>query len=158
LREETGVTVAADHIVSALRKMLNENAAAILDNVEVSLPAPPRRTAARRPRERRRRVRLADAVNAGVIPSGAVIFAEYKGARYEATVQPDGGLFFEGTTYKKVTKATAAVTSKHGTPRPYYGTRFWKFRGDDGVVRTLASVLQECAGREDVPQQEDRPS
>jgi hypothetical protein len=40
LKRDTGVKVSADHIVSGLRKILNENAATILDNVEISIPAP----------------------------------------------------------------------------------------------------------------------
>jgi len=38
IRRETGVSVTADDIVGALRKMLNENAGRVLQDVEVSLP------------------------------------------------------------------------------------------------------------------------
>lgn len=147
LRDETGVKVTADNIVAGLRKMLNENAAAILENVEVSLPKATAAKPARRSTRGQRRPNLAELVNAGAIPAGTTVFAEYKGSRYEASVQGNGTLLFEGKPYKKIGGASAAVTSKHG-PALAYGWQFWKTRTPDGAVKTLRTIRQEHAADE----------
>ena len=115
LKRDTGVTVAADDIVGALRKMLNESSARVLQDVEVSLPDSARKSSERSPA---RRVTLRDLVAASLLREGSRLFVDYKGERYVATVQSDGMIEFEGTTYETPSAAGGAVTKKHNVSAP----------------------------------------
>lgn len=139
LKRDTGVSVAADHIVGGLRKMLNESAGTILDNVEVSLPEPPGEKAART--RVSRKCGLSDLLAVNLLSPGLSLFVEYKGVRYDATLQADGALLFEGQTYKTASAAGGAVTSKHGVSAPN-GWGFWQFTAPGGAVNTLETVRQ----------------
>lgn len=139
LRRETDVAVSADHIVTGLRKMLNEHAALILDNVEVSLPEP--REKKRRKRSVTTSCELADLLQANLIEPGLVLFSDYKGVRYEASVQADGKILLEGKEHKTPSAAGGAVTAKHDVSAPN-GWVFWQFLDANGNPKVLQSLRE----------------
>lgn len=138
LKRDTGVMVSADHIVSGLRKVLNESAASILDNVEVSLPEPQEKE---QRRKTGKRCELASLLEANLISPDTVLFVEYKDIRYEATVQANGTILLDGEYFKTPSAAGGAVTSKHGISAPN-GWMFWQFLGSDGKPKSLETVRQ----------------
>jgi len=142
LKRETGVNVSADHIVTGLRKMLNDNAAGILEDVQVSLPAAKDRKPKRRRTPSASQATLADLINAGLVAEGTVLFNEYKGTRYEAFVQADGTILFEGAAYKSPSAAGGAVTAKHDLSAPN-GWWFWQVTDSAGATKRLETVRQE---------------
>jgi len=133
LKRDTGVTVAADDIVGALRKMLNESSARVLQDVEVSLPDSARKSSGRSPTPR---VTLSDLVAASLLREGSSLSVSYKGERYVATVQPDGMIKFEGATYGTPSAAGGAVTKKHNVSAPP-GWTFWHFTDRNGNEQPL---------------------
>ena len=141
LKRDTGVAVTADHIVAGLRRMLNENAALILDDVEVSLPD---REKGKSPKgvKPSGQSELKDLIRAGLIKPEMTLFAEYRGSHYEATVQADGSILLDGISYKSPSAAGGAVTAKHGI-HPPNGWRFWKFTDSEGETRALRSLRQK---------------
>lgn len=141
LRRETGVRLKADQIVSGLRKILNESAAAILEDVEVSLPTRKTREVRRRPR-----ASLKELLDVELISPGSVLFADYKGEHHEATVQADGTIMFEGKAYQKPSAAARAVTTKHGV-KHVNGWAFWQFEDAAGLTKRLAAVRKEFVAR-----------
>ena len=148
LRRDTGVAVSADHIVTGLRKMLNDSAATILDDVQVSLPEAEISKPSRKPRSRGPRCRLADLLAARLIEPETVLFTEYKGSRYEATIQPDGTVSFEGATYKTPSAAGGAVTAKHGI-HPPNGWNFWQLMDSEGNATALETIRQAYQAKDE---------
>ena len=140
LRRDTGVAVSADHIVTGLRKMLNESAALILDNVEVSLPEPKGKKGRKRGRIPKS-CELADLLQASLIQPGLVLFAEYKGVRYEASVQADGKILLEGKQHKTPSAAGGAITAKHDVSPPN-GWTFWHFIDANGTPKILQTLRE----------------
>jgi hypothetical protein len=144
LRRETGIRVKADEIVTALRRMLNESAVAVLEDVEVSLPQEGRGGRARQ--ERRPYCTLRKLVEAGLVKAGSKAFAEYQGQRYEAVVQPDGKMLFEGEAFRSPSAAGGAVTAKHGVSKPN-GWTFWQVKNSEGEVVKLAALRKQFAAK-----------
>ena len=140
LRRDTGVAVSADHIVTGLRKMLNDAAASILDDVQVSLPdAKPDEGS--RQRKGGPRCKMTDLMGAGLINAGTTLIVEYKGSRYEAVLQEDGTIIFEGTIFKTPSAAGGAVTAKHNVSPPN-GWVFWSFISASGNAVLLETIRQ----------------
>ena len=146
LKRETGVPVTADHIVAGLRKMLNESAASVLDDVEVSLPEPKKRKSPVSRKATGRRCTLKDLVTADLIRPETTLFVEYKGKVHEATVQADGTILFEGKTFKTPSAAGGAVTAKHGVHAPN-GWWFWQLSAPDGSPKPLETIRQEYSDK-----------
>ena len=138
IKRDTGVIVTADDVVGALRKMLNENAARVLQNVEVTFPAT---SGSKRTRKTSPRVALENLIKAGLLSAGAAIFANYKGERYEATIQGDGTIVFEGNSYKTLSAAGGAITAKYNVNAPN-GWDFWQFTSPDGEAKPLDALRQ----------------
>ncbi len=151
LKRDSGVAVSADHIVTGLRKMLNESSAAILDNVEVSLPASKKDEAVKRERRSGSRCKLKDLLAAELIQPETTIFVEYKGTRYEAAVQANGTVLFEGKAYSSPSAAGGAVTAKHGVHAPN-GWVFWNFTDSDGSSKPLESIRQQFCDQNPTPE------
>jgi len=139
LKRDTGVSVAADRIVTALRKMLNESAAGILDDVRVSLPETEKGKTPKKQGPSGARCRLSDLIDANLLEPDTKLFAEYRGTTYEATVQAEGTILFEGTSYKTPSAAGGAVTAKHGIHAPN-GWDFWNLKDSEGAIRPLGSL------------------
>jgi len=131
VRRETGVSVKPDQIVTALRKMLNETAASMLEDIEVSLPQP-----ATRQKKGGAHVTWKKVFEAGLVPPGTVLFVDYQDHHYEATVQEDGTILFEGKAYRTPSGAGEAVTSKYGVSGPN-GWTFWQFKDASGTAQPL---------------------
>jgi hypothetical protein len=138
LRRETGVRVRADQIVTALRKMLNEATAGMLEDIEVSLPS---QEPKKRVTEGGERVTLKALVDAGLVPQNAELFVDYKGTKYTAVVQGDGSVLFEGKSYRSPSAAGGAVTEKHGIHAPN-GWKFWSYTDAAGKVKELDEARQ----------------
>ncbi len=81
-------------------------------------------------------------INAGLVAEGTVLFNEYKDTRYEALVQADGTILFEGATYKSPSAAGRAVTAKHDVSAPN-GWQFWQITDSADATRLLETVRQE---------------
>jgi len=156
LKRDSGVSVAADHVVGALRKMLNENAASILQDVQVSLPLEAAERTRKRTKRVGQRIKLRDLVDADLIPVGTVLFVDYKSVRYEASVEADGSILFEGLTYKTPSAAGGAVTGKYGVYAPN-GWTFWKFRDKDGTIKPLEAARQEYISQHGSREPEAQP-
>ena len=146
LKRETGVPVTADHIVAGLRKMLNESAASVLDDVEVSLPEPKKNKPRMSEKPTSPRCTLKDLVRANLIRPETTLFVEYKGTVHEATVQPDGTILFEGKLFKTPSAAGGAVTAKHGVHAPN-GWWFWQLNAADGSPKPLETIRQEYSNK-----------
>ncbi len=142
LKRESGVRVKADQIVSGLRKMLNENAAAILEDVEVRLPEVPKRRARGRVSAPGRPSLLKEMVQAGLLEPGARLSAEYAGSHYDAEVGADGTVMFGGQSYKNPSAAGGAVTAKRGVSNPN-GLTFWHVSRPDGSTIPLSALRTE---------------
>ena len=142
LKRDTGVTVAADDIVGALRKMLNESAARVLQDVQVTLPLAGEKSAARRPRKERVSVVVKDLLKANLLRTGSILFVEYKGTRYEAYIQADGLIAFEANTYKSPSAAGGAVTRKYNVHAPP-GWSFWQVVDSSGEAKPLDALRQQ---------------
>jgi len=142
LKRNTGVSVTADHIVAALRRMLNEAAAAILENVQVTLPTSPKQPERSTTRGGGARVRLSDMMELGLIAEGSELFAEYRGNRYVALLQGNGEILFEGQTYKTPSAAGGAITAKHNVNAPN-GWVFWQSMGSAGEAEPLENLRQK---------------
>jgi len=142
LKRDTGVTVAADDIVGALRKMLNESTARVLQDVQVTLPSAAEKTATRRPRKERVSVAVKDLLEANLLRTGSILFVEYKGTRYEAYIQAEGLIAFEGNTYKTPSAAGGAVTRKYDVHTPP-GWSFWQVVDSSGEVKPLDALRQQ---------------
>ncbi len=141
LKRDARVAVSADHIVGGLRKMLNDNAASILDDVQVSLPEPEEKGSTQRLGKGGARCRLSDLIAAGLIHPDTALFVDYKGTRHEAHVRGDGTVEFEGQVHKTPSSAGGAVTAKHNIHAPN-GWRFWKFLDSEGVAQPLETLRQ----------------
>lgn len=140
LRRDTGVAVSADHIVTGLRKMLNDAAASILDDVQVSLPdAKPDEGSGQR--KGGPRCKMTDLLGADLIKAGTTLFVEYKGTRYEAVLQEDGTIIFEDTIFKTPSAAGGAITAKHNV-HPPNGWAFWSFIDASGDAVLLETIRQ----------------
>jgi len=139
LKRDTGVTVVADDIVGALRKMLNESSARVLQDVEVSLPESTRKSSRRSASPR---VTVRDLVAAKLLRGGTSLLVNYKGERYTATVQSDGMIEFEGATYRTPSAAGGAVTKKHNVSAPP-GWTFWHFTDQDGSEQPLDALRKQ---------------
>jgi len=137
LKTDTGVTVAADDIVGALRKMLNESAVRVLQDVQVKLPAAGKKSATHRPK-----VAVKDLLEANLLRTGSILFVEYKGTRYEAYIQADGLIAFEGNTYKSPSAAGGAVTRKYNVHAPP-GWSFWQVVDANDEARPLDGLRQQ---------------
>ncbi len=145
LKRDSGVAVTADDIVGALRKMLNQNAASILEDVEVSLPqsdAAKTRRNSTKPRAQRSRVSISDLLQAELLRPSSTLFVDYKGSRYESIIREDGAIEFEGNKYSSPSLAGGAVTSKHGVHAPN-GWRFWQFNDPDGAPKQLDELRKQ---------------
>lgn len=141
LKRDTGVVVTADDIVGALRKMLNEGAARVLQDVEVTLPPKGDKKAKKHPGKGGGRVGLKDLIAAELLSVGTTLFTEYKGTRYMAEVQTDGTIAFEGNSYKTPSAAGGAVTTKYSISAPP-GWEFWQLENAEGNVEPLDAVRQ----------------
>ena len=108
LKKEKGVAVPADHIVTGLRRMLNESAAAILDDSDVTLPpeesAPVKKVRTGTPR----RGKLTPFIAAGLIEPGATLVGTHAGREYRAAVELDGTLRFDGKAHGSPSAAAVA--------------------------------------------------
>jgi hypothetical protein len=150
LKRETGVPVTADHIVTGLRKMLNESAASVLDDVEISLPEPKKKRSRTSQKYAGAHCTLKDLITADLIRPETTLFVEYKDTVHEAKVQPDGTILFEGRIYKTPSAAGGAVTAKHGVHAPN-GWWFWQLSTPDGSPTHLETIRREYSEREPAP-------
>lgn len=139
LRRETGIRLKADEIVTGLRKILNEHAAAILQDVEVALPRAKERRSAKR--GRRRYCTLKRLVEAGLLKPDSRAVADYQSQHYEAVVSDDGRMLFEGQRYRSPSAAAKAITSRYGVTKAN-GWKFWRVHGPVGEVSTLDALRQ----------------
>ena len=142
LKNDTGVAVPADHIVTALRRMLNESAAAILDDIDITLPVDKPAGGGRGRKKTAKRGKLTPLIEAGLIDPGATLVGAYKGTEYQATVESDGTLRFDGKAYGSPSAAAVAIVSKHGL-RSWNGWTFWKSTSADGEARYLDDLRRE---------------
>ncbi|MCP4644305.1 MAG: DUF2924 domain-containing protein [bacterium] len=140
LRRSTGVSVNADHVAGALRRMLNETAACVLEDVEIVLPhAREREDGPTRTRRRGPGVEMADILQCSLLSPGTVLFKDYKGQRFEAVIQPDGWILFENERYKTPSAAGGAVTEKFGVHSPN-GWWFWQVADSTDTAQPLEAV------------------
>jgi hypothetical protein len=150
LKKETGVPVTADHIVTGLRKMLNETAASVLDDVEVSLPEPKKKKSRTSQKPTGARCTMKDLITADLIRPETTLFVQYKDTVHEATVQADGTILFEERIYKTPSAAGGAVTAKHGVHAPN-GWWFWQLTGPDGSQTPLETIRRKYSDEEPAP-------
>jgi hypothetical protein len=78
-------------------------------------------------------------VDAGLIPTGAIVFATFKGGRREATVDADGCLHLDdGSVHRKPSGAARAVTGYETN-----GWNFWRIESEGKTVplKTLREEL-----------------
>jgi len=145
IRRDSSVSVKPDQVVTALRKMLNESAAALLENVEVSLPVG-RASRARKDNKKKRLIRLKELVEAGLIAPGTVIFADFRDNRYKGAIDAEGNVLFEGNTYRSLSGAAGAVMAKYDKPAPN-GWTFWHVADPSGVQKPLDALREAFCSR-----------
>jgi len=150
LKRDTGVVVTADDIVGSLRKMLNEGAAGVLQDVEVTLPPKVDKKIAKRTKKGGVRVSLKDLITTGLLPVGTTLFSEYKGTRYTAEAQADGTITFEGNSYKTPSAAGGAVTAKYNVSAPP-GWDFWQLKDAQGNIESLDAVRKCYLSKQEEP-------
>jgi hypothetical protein len=143
IRRSTGVSVNADHVVGALRKMLNETAASVLEDVEIVLPqAREKQDTTTHTRRSGPRVGMAEILQCGLLDPGAVLFRDYQDQRFEAVIQADGTILFENKPYKTPSAAGGAVTEKFGIHSPN-GWVFWQVADSNGTPQPLETMRQK---------------
>jgi hypothetical protein len=122
---------------------------------------PVRRSGDERSRPASYDVDVADLLEAGLIPSGAVLRKTYLGQEVTARVEPDGRIRFGSQIYKSLsTAAGAARVSVKGPPpggRRYYQTNgwtFWEFEEKAGNWQEMQALRERFLSERvsDVPE------
>ncbi len=87
---------------------------------------------------------LLQLIKAGILPAPLPLFREYKGRRFEAALQPDGTIEFQGTQYDSPSPAAAEARSVIlGRRASTNGWRFWRFVGRSGDEQSLDDARDE---------------
>ena len=81
------------------------------------------------------------------------IFATYRGARIEATVEPTGEVRLGTHTYASPSMAAVAARQMHGYAgsgkAATNGWKFWRFTDADGAVKPLDALRHLRTGAQD---------
>jgi len=93
-------------------------------------------------------ISLSQIIEAGVITPPLTIFKKYRGQEFEATVQSDGAVAFNGAVYSSPSKAAdeARRLVVGGTPHTN-GWDFWQYRDKSGKNVRLDAARQEYLAR-----------
>lgn len=141
LKRSADVSLTVEDVLSAVRHLLNENAAAALEQVTIRFPEQKRKRS-KNPRTPNandsKRTSLLDLIQQGTLKAPLPLFAEYKDRRFEATLLADGQIEFQKKKYPNPSKAgSAAKAIVLGRTISSSGWDFWQFKDGDGTERTL---------------------
>lgn len=132
-----------------------ESPAVLLSPSRAAAPASPK-AAAKPKRGRKARsqvgVSLRDVIGAGVLKPPVRLFRRYKGRDIEATLQPDGTVEFQGSTYESCsTAAEVARGTVTGRRMNTNGWSFWQYADEAGKKRILDVARRALRNRQGVP-------
>jgi hypothetical protein len=86
-------------------------------------------------------VTMQDLIAVKLVAPPLTLFRQYKGAKLQATVRPDGKVEFQGTAYDSCsTSADFARSTVTGRRMHTNGWVFWQYVGPDGKTHLLAEL------------------
>ncbi|GAH55617.1 unnamed protein product, partial [marine sediment metagenome] len=102
----------------------------------------------RQPGPRARYCNLKRLLEAGMLTAGARAYTDYEGVRYQAVIQADGKMLFEGKAYASPSSAGGAVTRKHNVSSPH-GWTFWHVTDAAGNEVLLDALRQQWRAQQE---------
>ena len=154
LRKSTDLSLTIEDVLGGVRHLLNENAAATMEELAIRFPVRKRRrSSGTKPRREKQTTapsksgELLDLIQRGVLKPPLRLFADYKDQKFEATLQADGSITFENQKYSSASKAASAARAKVlGREASTNGWEFWCFTDCDGNAQTLGTARSSRQG------------